>query len=196
MGDRICSIDGCERVHYGRGWCQKHYQRWRANGDSLVARQYMDPEEAFVAYARRQGACLVWTGSIHHTGYGSLRVDGRSVQAHRYAWERVHGPIPDGMVIDHTCWNKACVNVDHLRLASYLENGRYRNGPQSSKRDGARNVYREGNRWRVIIGYHNKLLRFGTYQSLDEAIAVAEKNRRELFGKFAGRGGRVRKEAA
>lgn len=33
MSQRICSIDGCEKPHYGRGWCNMHYARWWANGD-------------------------------------------------------------------------------------------------------------------------------------------------------------------
>lgn len=33
MGQRICSIDDCERRHYAHGWCQSHYGRWYRNGD-------------------------------------------------------------------------------------------------------------------------------------------------------------------
>lgn len=33
---KVCSIDGCDGVHYGRGWCRRHYQRWRRNGDPLA----------------------------------------------------------------------------------------------------------------------------------------------------------------
>jgi hypothetical protein len=29
----ICSIDGCELAHYGRGWCASHYKRWLRKGD-------------------------------------------------------------------------------------------------------------------------------------------------------------------
>lgn len=30
MADRTCSIDGCERKHYGLGFCELHWKRQRA----------------------------------------------------------------------------------------------------------------------------------------------------------------------
>lgn len=35
MGEQICSIEGCERTHFGRGWCSMHYKRWWKHGDPL-----------------------------------------------------------------------------------------------------------------------------------------------------------------
>lgn len=32
MNNDTCSIEGCERARYGRGWCNMHYQRWRKRG--------------------------------------------------------------------------------------------------------------------------------------------------------------------
>jgi hypothetical protein len=37
---------------------------------------------------------------------------------HRYCWELEVGPIPDGMEIDHQCRNRACCNIDHLRVVT------------------------------------------------------------------------------
>ena len=36
MADATCSIEGCNGPHYGRGWCNKHYQRWYKHGDPLA----------------------------------------------------------------------------------------------------------------------------------------------------------------
>jgi hypothetical protein len=63
-------------------------------------------------------------------GYGRVG----QLQAHRVAWERVNGPIPSGMVIDHVCHeprtcrggdacpHRACVNPDHLALSTNAAN--------------------------------------------------------------------------
>lgn len=41
---------------------------------------------------------------------------------HRKAWEDVHGPIPAGMIVLHTCDNQSCVLVKHLRVGTYADN--------------------------------------------------------------------------
>lgn len=38
MAQRTCSIDGCEKPHFGRGWCEMHYRRWYEHGDPLINR--------------------------------------------------------------------------------------------------------------------------------------------------------------
>jgi hypothetical protein len=46
----------------------------------------------------------------------------KKVKAHRYVWERANGPIPKGMVIMHTCDNRACTNLEHLQLGTQSDN--------------------------------------------------------------------------
>src|SRR5438105_140221 len=66
--------------------------------------------------------CWEWTGGRSDTGYGSLNLgrDGsrRSVSAHRFAYELLIGPIPAGLVTDHLCRNRMCVNPKHLEMVS------------------------------------------------------------------------------
>lgn len=71
--------------------------------------------------------CWEWTGDKEKKmGYGLfLRrvVDlGKSVRAHRYSYELHKGKIPKGLVIDHLCRNKSCVNPEHLEAVTYKEN--------------------------------------------------------------------------
>lgn len=43
-------------------------------------------------------------------------------RAHIAAWERVNGPRPPGMELDHRCRVRRCCAVHHLRLATRSEN--------------------------------------------------------------------------
>src|SRR5258706_12037463 len=66
--------------------------------------------------------CWAWTaGTV--CGYGSFSVPGpRTVRAHRWIYEQVNGPIPDGLQIDHLCRNSLCVNPTHLEAVTGKEN--------------------------------------------------------------------------
>ena len=66
--------------------------------------------------------CRVWTAALTTTGYGAIRHGNRMRKAHSLMWEVHHGPIPEGMVIRHTCDNPLCVNIDHLLLGTQQDN--------------------------------------------------------------------------
>lgn len=81
-------------------------------------------EARFWAKVQKTEGCWLWTASTMGGGYGQFRVPGRSAYAHRFSYELVHGPITNGMVIDHTCSNNRCVNPAHLEVVTQGENTR------------------------------------------------------------------------
>lgn len=59
--------------------------------------------------------CYLWTEGTTPGGYGR----------HRVAYEKVYGPVPKGLDLDHICRVKCCVNPDHLRIVTRSQNMRY-----------------------------------------------------------------------
>lgn len=75
----------------------------------------------FWAKVRKTDTCWAWVGTIQH-GYGLVNQNGKRKQAHRVAYEYAKGPIPSGVVLDHLCRNRWCVNPDHLEPVTNREN--------------------------------------------------------------------------
>lgn len=57
--------------------------------------------------------CLEWIGALH-VGYAWVSHEGKPQLGHRLSYEYAVGPIPAGLVIDHLCRNRKCINPDHL----------------------------------------------------------------------------------
>lgn len=67
--------------------------------------------------------CWVWSGSLDKKGYGRINRDGY-LYAHRYMYERVNGPVPEGFELDHLCRVRQCVNPGHVEPVTHAENMR------------------------------------------------------------------------
>lgn len=78
------------------------------------------PEKALQNYVV-VGECWEWQGT-RRGGYGRVKILGRLQEAHRASYEYHIGPIPAGLVIDHLCRNRACINPKHLEPVTGLEN--------------------------------------------------------------------------
>ena len=125
-----CAIPGCHRSpEHGLNVCAPCYFRNAPPRPRVPRRREnpprMTPDERFTSYISvpaDPAACHEWTGGRDSHGYGIARIGSVLVRAHRYAWARVNGPIPAGMVICHRCDNPPCVNLNHLWLGTQRDN--------------------------------------------------------------------------
>ncbi len=84
--------------------------------------------------------CWIWKGFVNPQGYGTFKLNDRSITAHRASWIIHNGEIPVKMYICHKCDIKSCVNPDHLYIGTAkdnvrdaIERGQHPKGPNKKK---------------------------------------------------------------
>lgn len=79
-------------------------------------------ESRFWERVDKTGDCWLWLGFVNvATGYGQMKVQGRTAYPHRYGYEIQNGPIPEGLQVDHLCRTRICVRGTHLESSAWLD---------------------------------------------------------------------------
>lgn len=75
--------------------------------------------ERFFLHVEKTEGCWLWRGYVTKLGYGWFsKTRSKPVRAHRFAYELLRGPIPEGLTIDHLCRVRHCVNPDHMETVT------------------------------------------------------------------------------
>lgn len=151
--------------------------------NSTARKMFKSPEESFAYRTERQGSCLIWTGAVKDTGYGAMWDGIRVIRPHRWAWGQVNGPIERGADIDHTCGNRLCCEVLHLRPTTRKQNMENLQGPNANSTTGVRGVHwkaRDGV-YRVRVKHNYREYSGGQFTDLAKAEAAAIELRNRLF---------------
>jgi hypothetical protein len=86
--------------------------------ESMTALESLPPR--LLARTKIVGDC--WFCGPNPKHYGQYRINGRIVSAHRFVYELLIGPIPQGLQIDHLCRQRSCINPAHLEAVPPKEN--------------------------------------------------------------------------
>lgn len=67
-------------------------------------------------------SCWYWTAGKTKAGYGMFVEKGKHIYAHRFAYKTFKSKLTKGLVLDHLCRNRACVNPEHLEEVTMKTN--------------------------------------------------------------------------
>lgn len=125
---KFCKVSGCERKHYGLGFCSMHYSRHRS-GSLLEAPEIRTTLSSPAIFLLRTlvvdtDECIYWSFA-KTKGVAVITIDGKSHYAPRLVCEIKNGPPPSSQhVAAHSCGHGhlGCVNWKHMRWATKKEN--------------------------------------------------------------------------
>lgn len=114
-----------------KGWSTRR-EKYGPSGKPMATRRPSDKITDAQYFERLKSLCIIapngcwmYQGNIPKPpprNYGAISYRCKTWRTHRLAYHLAKGPIPDGMVVMHTCDTPPCCNPDHLKLGTHLEN--------------------------------------------------------------------------
>lgn len=194
---RICSVEGCNGKHVGKGYCMKHYKQFRRHGH-IPERTKNDPNEIIeyddyaeiVLYdnnSNEVARAIIDLDDIDkvkqyrwHLSHGYAKNNRYNLYLHRF----IMGNPEDNIIVDHINRDRLDNRKYNLRFCSLQENNMNK-GIQSNNSSGYPGVSYSKNKWRAYIGINGKQIHLGRYNTIEEAIEARRQAELEYFGEFA-----------
>lgn len=130
-GMKMCIIEGCEKERKkSHRRCGMHLKRLERTGSFGPSGFIVDPTRTVAerVYSRlvaigdsAEWDCWEWQGALRR-GYGTISINKKLIYVHRWVYEDMVAPIPEGLYLDHTCCNHKCANPYHLDPVTNEEN--------------------------------------------------------------------------
>jgi hypothetical protein len=121
---KVCAVCWRERRLVARGLCDGCRKKLTRLGCLHSFPKVKTPTPAWTRLHGKfeivPNGCWNWSACKMSEGYGAINLGNDEIgYAHRVMWEMWNGDaIPEGMEVDHLCFNKGCVNPDHLEVVT------------------------------------------------------------------------------
>jgi hypothetical protein len=158
-----------------------------------MGRQRFTIDQALWAKVEPTGFCWLFTGWLDPQGYGTVTWERKGQRAHRVAYQELVGPIPEGLVLDHLCRVRNCVNPDHLEPVTHKVN-LYR-GFTEARKHGEKTHCKNGHEYTPENTLQTEVQRFCRACARDKQKRLNSTERRAYRAEWA-RKDRARKKAA
>ena len=195
---KTCKVEGCEKKHYGKGYCRKHYQQFRKHG-RVLERTRFDKNE-IIEYDDYAEIILY---DKDNNEVARTMIDLECIESvKKYKWYLKQGGYvcrenanylhrfimnpPDDMVVDHINRNKLDNRRENLRICTPHENS-FNASIKRNNTSGVPGVSfdKSRNKWVAYITINKERKNLGLYKTKEEAIEARRRAEIEYFGEFA-----------
>lgn len=197
---RLCSVEGCNGKHYGKGYCNKHYQQIRKYGEIRRTKEDLNEIVLYKDYAEiilynKESVEIARTKidlddidkvkeckwHLNDNGYVRGNVGNERMEyLHRFLLN-----IQDNVIIDHINGNPLDNRKCNLRIATPTQNNMNMK-KRSDNISGYKGVgwQKKRNKWRARITINKKTIELGHFNTIEEAIKARQKAEEEYFGEY------------
>ena len=197
---RLCSVEGCNGKHYGKGYCNKHYQQIRKYGEIRRTKEDLNEIVLYKDYAEiilynKESVEIARTKidlddidkvkeykwHLNDNGYVRGNVGNERMEyLHRFLLN-----IQGNVIIDHINGNPLDNRKCNLRIATPTQNNMNMK-KRSDNISGYKGVgwQKKRNKWRARITINKKTIELGYFNTIEEAIKARQKAEEEYFGEY------------